>query len=300
MWCWGPANSPWPLPAGGTPPLVLLHGWMDVAASFQFLVDALYQADGGVDRPVIALDWRGFGETDSPPGDTYWHPDYLADLDALLDQFTVPGQAIDLLGHSMGGNLAMVYAGLRPARIRRLINLEGFGLPASHPRQAPDRLVRWLDELKTTVSLRPYASADEVAARLLKNNPRLLPERAGWLAQHWARLDPDGQWRLRADPAHKRIHPMLYQKDEAMACWARITAPMLWVEGDQTDFFGIGGQSNPWWGDAYPRAEFDERLRVVPRIERCVLHRAGHMLHHDQPEALAAAVRAFLEADNAG
>lgn len=273
----------------------MLHGWMDVAASFQFMADALYQAEGHTRRPLIAIDWRGFGDTLTPPCDTFWHPDYLADLDALLNLITRPGERVDLLGHSMGGNIGMVYAGLRPQRIRKLVNLEGFGLPAAHPRQAPDRLVRWLDELQTDVTLRPYASAADVAARLRKNNPRLTPERATWLSRQWARPTDDHQWALRAAPAHKRIHPLLYRKDEILACWARITAPMLWIEGDETDFFGIGGQGNPWWNDAYPRTEFEERMKVVARVERHVLHRAGHMLHHDQPEALANTVLAFLK-----
>jgi pimeloyl-ACP methyl ester carboxylesterase len=292
LWAWGPPIADWPLPADAPPPLVMLHGWMDVAASFQFMVDALFQAEGA-GRQVLALDWRGFGHTESPPCDTYWLPDYLADLDTLLD-LIAPGRPVDLLGHSMGGNIAMSYAGIRPERIRKLINLEGFGLPASHPRQAPARYARWLDEIKTPATLRSYANVGEVAARLRKNNPLLSAERAAWLAPHWAREGSDGRWHLQADPVHKRIHPVLYQKDEALACWARVTAPVLWIEGDQTHFFGIGGQNNPWWGDVYPRAEFDERLAVVARVERHLLHQAGHMLHHDQPEALAAALQGFL------
>ena len=84
------------------PPLVMLHGWMDVAASFQFVVDALTS-----DRYVIAFDWRGFGLTDTPASDTYWIPDYVGDLDGALDRL-LPGQTIDLLGHSMGGNVVML------------------------------------------------------------------------------------------------------------------------------------------------------------------------------------------------
>ena len=89
------------------PPLVMLHGWMDVAASFQFVVDALAQ-----DRYVIAPDWRGFGLTETPATDSYWLPDYLGDLEALLDALLPGLQRIDLLGHSMGGNVAMLYAGI--------------------------------------------------------------------------------------------------------------------------------------------------------------------------------------------
>jgi pimeloyl-ACP methyl ester carboxylesterase len=158
------------------PPLVLLHGWMDVGASFQFVVDALAEAEG-FERLVYAPDWRGFGRTEAPATDTYWFPDYLADLDAVLDGL-VPHGTIDLVGHSMGGNVVMSYAGLRPARIRRLVNLEGFGMPETRPEQAPKRLLQWLDELKTPATLRDYASAAEVADRLMANNPLLTRDKA--------------------------------------------------------------------------------------------------------------------------
>lgn len=265
-------------------PLVLLHGWMDVAASFQFLVDALRH-----ERQVIALNWRGFGGSDNANAQTYWFPDYLADLEALLDTL-LPGQPVDLLGHSMGANVAMLYAGVRPERVRRLVNLEGFGLPATHPGQAPKRYAAWLDELKEPQRLRDYASVGEVAERLRRNNPRLSPERAAWLAPHWSRRDEaSGRWVIQGDPAHKRANPVLYRAEEALACWARITAPVLWVEGRQTDVA-------KYWGDRYPRAEFEARLAVVPQVERVVIDDAGHMLHHDQPEQVAIHVERFLEA----
>lgn len=267
------------------PPLVLLHGWMDVAASFQFVVDALTQADG-FSRRIIAPDWRGFGLTDAPGADTYWLPDYLGDLDALLDAL-VPQGPIDLVGHSMGGNVAMIYAGTRPDRIRRLVNLEGFGMPATDPSQAPARLVKWLDELKTPMALRSYGSLDDVAARLLKNNPLLTPDKAAWLAPHWSSQRDDGRWHIQGDPAHKRANPALYRRDEVLESWKRITAPVLWAEGDRTDL-------HKWWGDRYPRSDFEARLALVPRLERVLLSPAGHMLHHDQPQALARHVAAFL------
>ncbi|HWP18008.1 MAG TPA: alpha/beta hydrolase [Burkholderiaceae bacterium] len=274
---WGDPSSA----TAALPPVVMLHGWMDVAASFQFVVDALAQ-----DRHVIAPDWRGFGLTQAPPTDCYWFPDYLGDLDALLDAL-VPDQTVDLIGHSMGGNVAMIYAGVRPERIRRLVNLEGFGLPQNEAEQAPARYAKWLDELKTPMELRSYDSLEAVAARLRKNNPLLRPEFAAWLAPQWARQGPDGRWAILGDPAHKRTNPVLYRKEEVLACWRRITAPTLWVEGDRTDI-------SQWWGDRYPRADFEARLAVVPRLRREVLSPAGHMLHHDQPEALARLLDDFL------
>ncbi len=269
------------------PPLVMLHGWMDVGASFQFVVDALAEIEGD-SRFVVALDWRGFGLTETPGADTYWFADYLADLDAVLDAL-FPNGAVDLLGHSMGGNVAMSYGGVRPERIRRLVNLEGFGMPEAQPQQAPKRLVQWLDELRQPTQLRPYDSLQAVADRLIKNNPLLTPDKAAWLAPHWAGQGDDGQWHIRGNPAHKRVNPMLYRKEEVLAAWRLISAPVLWVEGDQTDVA-------KWWGHRYPRSDFEARLAVVPRVERALLSPCGHMLHHDQPQALAAHLRGFLGA----
>jgi pimeloyl-ACP methyl ester carboxylesterase len=274
---WGDAS----LVSPDRPALVMVHGWMDVGASFQFVVDAMAE-----DRFVIAPDWRGFGLTDAPGTDSYWFPDYLGDLDALLDALA-PGQAVDLVGHSMGGNVVMIYAGARPERIRRLVNLEGFGMPETRPSQAPKRYRQWLDELKAPVALKAYESLDAVAARLRKTNPRLPADKAAWLARHWSRQEADGQWHILGDAAHKRVNPLLYRKDEVLACWQQIAAPVLWVEGDETDV-------TKWWGDRYPRADFESRLAVVPRLERQLLQQCGHMLHHDQPQALASHLERFL------
>jgi len=267
------------------PALLMLHGWMDVGVSFQFVVDAMAALEGA-QRLIAAPDWRGFGGTSWGGSDSYWFADYLGDLDALGDALS-PGQPFDLLGHSMGGNVVMAYAGARPARVRRLVNLEGFGLPASRPEQAPKRLAQWLDELKTAQGFSPYADASAVAARLCKTNPRLAADKAAWLATRWAAPDADGQWHLRADPAHRRVNPVLYRAEEAVATWRAIEAPLLWVEGANTDM-------KKWWGERYPRAEFDTRLANVRQVEKLTLQDCGHMLHHDQPEALAAALLRFL------
>ena len=275
---WGDASRVTPQ----RPTLVLLHGWMDVAASFQFVVDAM--AD---ERHVLALDWRGFGLSGWPAVDTYWFPDYLGDLDAVLDGLLPAGAAIDLLGHSMGGNVVMLYAGIRPQRVRRLVNLEGFGMPATRPDAAPRRYAQWLDELRAPARLRDYPSVAAVAERLCQNNPLLAVDKAAWLAPHWSRRTADGRWEILGDPAHKGVSPLLYQRDEALACWKQITAPVLWVEGDRSD-------PGKWWGDRYSKAEFHERLAVVRDVTRHTLSPAGHMLHHDQPEALAARLEAFL------
>ncbi len=279
----------WGTPEPGTTPLVLAHGWMDVAASYQFMIDALSEAFVQ-QRPIIAFDWRGYGLTEAPATDSYWFPDYLADLDALLDTL-YPAQTIDLVGHSMGGNVVMMYAGARPERIRRLVNIEGFGMPATRPAQAPGRMAQWLDELKATrqgdKDLKTYTSADGVAARLMKTNPRLSQDKADWLAQHWAKPGADGQWRILGDAAHKVINPYLYHAEETLATYSRIGCPVLAVEATD-DSLGL------WWKGKYTLDEYHERLKSVPQVQIARIENAGHMLQHDQPEQLARMLEDFL------
>ncbi|MDQ1923783.1 alpha/beta fold hydrolase [Massilia pseudoviolaceinigra] len=266
----------------GAPKLFMVHGWMDVSASFQFVVDCLKN-----DWHVISPDWRGFGLTERSHSDTYWFPDYVADLDAIVDHYA-PGEAINLLGHSMGGNVVGIYAGARPARVRRLINLEGFGMPASNPEKAPRRYAKWLDEMREPPSLRTYPSQAAVAARLQKTNPRLSDARAQFLSQHWSARNNAGEWEILGDPNHKKPTPLGYQVEEVMACWSAITAPVLWVEAEDTNMW-------QWMGPREEaRIEVDRRLGHLKTVTTRMMADAGHMLHHDQPEALAAMVEAFL------
>ncbi len=275
----------WGTPSPDKTPLVMVHGWMDVAASFQFVIDALKD-----DHWVIAPDWRGYGLTDTPNTDNFFFPDYLADLDQLLDHY-VGERQINLLGHSMGGHIATLYAGIRPERIHKLINLEGFGMPATRPAQAPGRLAKWMDELKALhrgeLNLKPYPSLEAVAQRLMKTNPRLGTDKAHWLAQHWARANDQGEWRILGHAAHKVINAQLFKTDEAQAIYERITAPALCVVAS-TD------SMSQWWKDNYTLAEFKQRIAVVPNLTHAVIEDAGHMLHHDQPEALARLIEEFL------
>ncbi len=284
----------WGTPTPGKPPLVLVHGWMDVSASYQFMVDAFSEAfmQG---RHIIAPDWRGYGLTTGDPVDCYWFPDYLADLDFLLDHYA-GDQPVDLVGHSMGGHVVMQYAGVRPQRIRRLVNLEGFGMPEYRGDEVPKRLARWFDELKTfhrgETRLKPYDDADGVAQRLMRTNPRLQRDatgqgKAAWLASQWATEKAPGRWEILGDAAHRIINPDLARLDEVLALYAGITAPLLAVEATDNEL-------KRWNGGRYALAQYHERLRSVPDHRIVVVQDAGHMLHHDQPEQLAGLLENFL------
>jgi pimeloyl-ACP methyl ester carboxylesterase len=275
----------WGEPAPGRIPLVMVHGWMDVAASYQFVVDAFSQ-----DHYVIAPDWRGYGKTPAGGADNFWFPDYLADLDFLLDHYAPDGQ-VNLVGHSMGGNVVMLYGGVRPERIRRLVNLEGFGMPATSAAQAPGRYAKWMDELKALhrgeMDLRAYEMVSGVARRLMKTNPRLSADKAEWLARHWAAENIDGSWSILGDPAHKITNANLYKVDEVMEIYKRLTMPVLAVEASDNSL-GL------WWKGAYTLEQYHERLKVVPKVEIARIEDAGHMMHHDQPAELAALIERFI------
>jgi pimeloyl-ACP methyl ester carboxylesterase len=239
------------------------------------------------DWHVIAPDWRGYGLSQRSGNDSYWFADYLGDLDAILDHYA-PGEQVNLLGHSMGGNVACMYAGVRPDRIGKLINLEGFGMPPTRPQQAPGRYAQWLDGLREAPLLRTYASLQEVMARLQKTNPRLTDERAAFLAQHWAAPNAEGRWEILGDPAHKQISPVLYHVEEALACWQAIVAPVLWVEAAETDIWRWIGPKEK------ARAEIDRRISFIRNVVTVSIPAASHMLHHDQPELLARHIEDFL------
>jgi len=269
------------------PKVFLVHGWMDGGASFQFLVDAFAR-----DWYAIAPDLRGYGRSAWQP-QGYWFPDYVADLEALLDVFA-PGEPVNLVGHSLGGNIVMQYAGLRPPRVRAVVSLEGFGIPAEVADNAPKKFTRWLDALADPPEFKPYANLDAVADRLQKNNPRLPREAALFLAGHWAEVLPDGRARLLADPRHKLPFPSVFRMEEVYAIWRAIVAPVLWVAAAHSDI--------PKWLAEHPEGEIGadnlsgvrRRLTHVPNGRLVTIDDAAHMLHHDQPAAVAAAIETFL------
>ena len=270
------------------PKLFLLHGWMDVAASFQFLVDALSR-----DFQVIAPDLRGFGRSDWQP-QGYWFADYVADLHALLQRFS-PGEPVTLAGHSLGANVVMHYAGVKPERVRTLVALDGFGIPEEPASRAPDKLAAWLDALDDPPGFAPYDDFEAVAARLMKNDRRLPADKAAFLARHWAARSSDGRVRLTSDPRHKLPFPIVYRVEEVFAVWQRIRARTLWIAALDSHV--------PGWLDRHPEGEAGvdslagvrRRMTHIAGATLVTIADAGHMLHHDQPLAVARAIEAFVQ-----
>jgi len=254
------------------PLLVYLHGWCDTGSTFQFVVDALGEA-----WHVVAPDWRGFGRT-SCPCNSYWFPDYLADLHALLEIYS-PQEPVRLVGHSMGANVGALYAGTLPARVRAFVNIEGFGLPDSDPGDAPLRYRLWLEQLALKNGFSTYTDYEALASRIRKRNPRMSDAAAAFVAREWAREGADGVVRLRADPLHKLRNPVLYRRSEAEACWRATTAEILMLYGTRSE---------------HARRYGDISTSMYPEARHSSIADAGHMLHFEAPREVATAINGFL------
>ncbi len=262
----------------GARKLFMLHGWGDTSVTFQFLVDAL-----AGDWHVLAPDWRGFGQS-ARGADAYWFPDYLADLDALL-RHTCPREPVALVGHSMGGNIACLYAGIRPARLSHVVSLDAFGLPDRASEEAPGRYEKWLNQLAAPQAFRTYPDVDAFARRMLRDNPRLTPEKAMFLAGHMTEPDVEGGVRVAIDPAHRNVNPVLYRRSEVESCWRRVNAKVLWL-----------GQADPAWRRGMGIADDVYRAGAAcfKHFSEQSVPDAGHHLHHDQPAQVAMAIETFL------
>jgi pimeloyl-ACP methyl ester carboxylesterase len=266
---WGPPSAA---------PIVLLHGFQDCGDTWQFLVDCLPGT-----WSLVAPDWRGFGGSDWAPGG-YWFPDYLADLEALLDQLAPQGPA-RVISHSMGANVATLYSGIRPQRLGWLVNLEGIGLPKTSADAAPDRYAQWLDEIKEPLMDGRFASVQQLADVLMRRNPRLRADRAEFVARAWTRDTADGV-RLAFDPQHRFVNPVLYRREEAKACWARAHIPMLLIAGESS---GHRQRRLADFSDEYIQ-------RLFRNVKIVTLPGVGHMMHHEDPQAVAAPIIDFVQA----
>ncbi len=263
------------------PLLILLHGWCDVSASWQFVVDALEK-----DWRIVAPDWRGFGLSEWN-NDAYWFPDYIADLDTLLNHYS-PQSPVRLVGHSMGGNAGSLYAGIRPDRVQQLVNLEGMGLRLYLTDEVADRYANWLDQLGDAPSFRSYPDRTAFAARLKKENPRLSEEKARYLAEHMGEGDGAGGICQAADPHHRWVNPVIYRVEEAMSIWRRVTAPVLWVTAADSFLF-----KELFATDS---ADYRSRIACFRDIREVLLEDCGHNVHHDQPQQVAGLIEEFLVA----
>lgn len=273
-WHWGDADAP---------PLLLVHGGLDHARSWDWTARSL-----AADWHVVAPDLRGHGDSDWARGSGYPMMNYVFDVAEVVraegwDDFT-------LVGHSLGGNIALRYAGLFPDRIRRLVSIEGLGpspemLEERAAKGIETRLRDWFDQLciaegRTHRSYRDVAAAE---ARMRAANAHLSDEQIRHLTLHGLTDDGDDNggdgYRWKFDPMIRAWSPLDITQDEMHGLWAKIACPVLLAYGADS------WASNP---------ADDGRDGYFPDVRVALFDGAGHWLHHDAYDAFMAELTAFI------
>lgn len=264
----------------GAEPLFLIHGFLDHARSWAPFVECFRRKS---QQPfwIIAPDCRGHGDSGWVGAGGYYHfPDYLLDLDFLIQTLKTP--SITLLGHSMGGTISFLYTGTFPKRVKKLVLIEGMGPPGFSFSDAPARMERWMKEIHDLSQRKPaeYAKLEAAAQRLRRRNTRLEPEVALQLARSGMKQKENGKWIWKFDPLHRTTAPQPFYLGQALEFFRRIECPVLFVRGKDSH------QTS--------RPDTQQRLEAVVRRTLVEVEDAGHMIHHDNPEGLAEAVIEFL------
>lgn len=264
------------------PLLFLIHGWMDTGAGFDFVCRHLQN-----DFYCVAPDLRGFGRSAHTPNPLgYFFYEYIADLHQLFQKFS-PDGPVDVLGHSMGGNIVSFYAGSFPERVGHFINIEGFGIFDMPPDLGPERIRKWIEGLGSP-RFKIYSNFKELAGRLNEANPHLSKEKALFLARQMGKKVRGGVI-LAADPKHKLPHPYLFQMNNFEAFLKKIEASCLLIAAEKT-------QMDEWMKVGDVHQEIERRMNLYPASsQKVILKECGHMVHHERPEELAKLARDFLK-----
>jgi len=264
----------------GGEPLVLVHGYLDVAHSWRALVAALEERQGRTPW-IIAPDCRGHGDSGWVGAGGYYHfPDYVFDLDCVVRAFSAA--RIRLIGHSMGGTVSLLYTGAFPERVSKLVLIEGIGPPGMTYADAPGRMVKWITEVRERGRrhFRQYTSVEAGAEQLRQTNPRLRADFAIDLARAAMKQNREGKWVWKFDPLHRTAAPQPFYTAQALEFLRRIQCPVLLVDG------AASRQTR--------RNDKQERYDAIRNHQQVVIDRAGHMVHQDNPAALAEVVASFL------
>ena len=228
----------------------------------------------------MAPDLRGHGDSEWAKGSSYSLADHLYDLTRLMRAAAVDTATI--VAHSLGGMIGLAYSGTFPDRVSRLAVLDGAFLPQRSTVPIDEQIAAWVTQLDkiSDAKVRRFRNVGEAAERMLAHNRRLTAEQALHLASHGLRTNADGSYSWKYD-AYQRVRaPYRLSLDEYAALWARVACPTLLLYGDESFL--------PDPAKAGVLAHFRQ-------AESKTITGAGHWLHHDKPDEVVAALRAFLD-----
>jgi pimeloyl-ACP methyl ester carboxylesterase len=261
-------------------PLVLVHGFLDHAHSWRPFVTSLR---GKSKQPlwIVAADCRGHGDSGWVGAGGYYHfPDYVLDLHCLIQN--LGRLRFNLIGHSMGGTISFLYTGTFPDQVINVVLIEGVGPPGLNLSDAPPRMEKWISEVRERGRnhFRQYTTVEAGARQLQQTNPRLNSDFAFELARTGMRQNAAGKWVWKFDPLHRTTAPQPFYSEQAIEFLRRIECPVLTIEGKESH--------------QTKRTDKHNRFEAISNRRHVVIENAGHMVHQDNPEALANVVAEFL------
>jgi pimeloyl-ACP methyl ester carboxylesterase len=261
------------------PPLLLIHGGRDHARSWDWVARELRD-----EWHVIAPDLRGHGDSAWAIGGNYTVQEFVLDIAQLI--LTLDLAPVTLMGHSLGGSVAVQYASIYPEAVARLVSIEGLGPPPAMVRSRLsqpqwERTAEWIKQVRSFSGRAPrrYPTIDAAAARMIEENSFLSPEQARHLTIHGVARNEDGSYSWKFDNYTRVFFPQRYDVDGMREQFGRITCPTLLVRGLQS-----------WAGDP----EKDGRLAAFPDARSVGIDEAEHWVHHDQLDEFLRVVREFL------
>jgi len=265
----------------GAPPLLLVHGGQDHCRNWDWVAEDLRR-----DFHVIAPDLRGHGDSAWAADGNYTMAGYVADLAQLIHQQALAPATI--IAHSLGGNVALRYAGIYPENVKKLVAIEGLGpSPRSQAKREAmsidGRMREWIETRRTMSARTPrrYASIAEALARMQEQNKHLSPAQARHLTEQGVNQNEDGTYSWKFDNYVRGWPPYEMTYAEVEQLWARITCPTLLAYGRES------WASNP---------QDDGRIKHFPNARVVAFEGAGHWVHHDRLEGFLAEIRDFLAA----
>jgi pimeloyl-ACP methyl ester carboxylesterase len=266
----------WDYGQDGKPSLVLVHGGLDHARSWDWVARSLREH-----YHVYALDLRGHGNSAWAPGAIYSIAEHVLDLSVLLD--IVADFPIRLMGHSLGGSVVLHYAGLYPDRVCKAVSIEGFIAPQEPRMRGPvaERLRYWIEAVRNAEKHRSksYATLDAAMARMKEVNPHLSDEVAQHLTLHGTNWEPDGSLVWKFDHYLRAVAPYGYGVEGAAEVYGHINCPTLLFSGLES-YLAVP--------DADPRTTAIRNCRLVQ------VPGAGHWVHHDQLDIVLREATPFL------